>query len=113
MRVGGEASHVDIVHEIEEIARIDVMLRHQAGERGAVIVEEALLDAARLFRLAAYQAADIFAHALVDEREQVARGGVKAVVEVEHPRVDVGELGRQREELGMVNALAVAAASSK
>ena len=41
--------------------------------------------------IAAEQALDIGAHALVDQREQAGRRGIEAIVEVEDPVADVGE----------------------
>ena len=58
--------------EIEEFVRIDAVMRHQPGEGGAMFVEKALLDAARLDRVDAQQALDVVAHPLVDQLEQVA-----------------------------------------
>ena len=76
---------------VEEIVRIDAMLLHQPGERGAMLVEMRLLDPLRLDRVAVEQPLDIGAHALVDQLEQPGRGRIKAIVEVEDPVADVGE----------------------
>ena len=50
-RIGGEPGEIDVVDEIEKVVRIDAVLGHQPGERGAVSVEIALLNAPRLDRV--------------------------------------------------------------
>ena len=84
---------IDVVDEIEEVVRIDAVRRHQSGERGAVGVEIALLHPPRLGRIDAEQALDIVAHADVDQLEQVAAVRIEAVVEIEDPAFDMGEVG--------------------
>ena len=71
--------------------RIDVVVLHQPGERGASVVEVRLLHAARLDRVAIEQPLDVGAHALVDQVEQPARRRVEGIVEVEDPVADVGK----------------------
>ena len=77
----------------QEVMRIDIVLGHQPGERRPMLVEVAFLNSPRLDRIAAEQALDIPAHALVDQLEQLARGRIEAIVEVEDPVADVGEAG--------------------
>ena len=47
-RIGGQPGEIDVVDIIEEFVRLDPMFLHQPGEGGAVVAEEALLDAPRL-----------------------------------------------------------------
>ena len=79
--------------EIEEFVRVDADARHQPGEGGAMGVEIALLHPPRLGGIAAEQLLDIVAHADVDQLEQVGRGRIEAVVEIEDPAFDMGEVG--------------------
>ena len=73
--------------------RIDSVVAHQPGQRGAVRVEMFLLHAPGLRCIAIQQALDVGTHALVDEREEARGRGVEAIVEVEDPVLDVAELG--------------------
>ena len=95
-RIGGEPGEIDVVDEIEEVVRVDAMVRHQPGERGAVGVEIALLHPPRLDRVDAEQALDIVAHPHVDQLEQIAAVRIEAVVEIEDPAFDMGEVGVHR-----------------
>ena len=81
---------------VEEMVRVDVMAPHQPGERRAMLVEMRLLDPPRLDRIAAEQALDIGAHALVDQLEQAGRCRIEAIVEIEDPVADMGEGGSMR-----------------
>ena len=84
---------IDVVDEIEEMARLDAMIGHQPGERGAMGVEIILLHLARRHRVEADQLLDIEADPLVDQLEQVAAVRIEAVVEIEDPGVDMGKAG--------------------
>jgi hypothetical protein len=75
------------------MARIDSMRGHQAGQGRAVLVEIALLDPPGLIVIAADQLLDEGGHSDVDQREQVRRSRVKAVVEIEDPASDVRKGG--------------------
>jgi hypothetical protein len=68
------------------------MRRHQPGKGCAMLVKMLLLDAARLLRVAADEALDELAHPLVDQREQIRRGRIEAVVEIEDPALGHGEV---------------------
>jgi hypothetical protein len=59
-----------------------------------VVAEGALLHPPRFYRVAADELLDELAHANVDQLEQIRRGGVETVVEVENPGVDVPEWSR-------------------
>ena len=82
----------DVVDVGQEVVRVDLMLGHQPGQRGAVGMEMLLLHPPRLYGIAFQQALDVGAHALVDQREQAGRCRVQAIVEVEDPVADVAEL---------------------
>ena len=84
-------SHLDIVDAVEIVVRIDAVVGHQPGQRGAVGVEIALLDAPRLDRIDAETIGDIGAHPRVDLREQVRARRIQRVVEIENPVADMGE----------------------
>ena len=79
------------MHVIQEMVRVDLMLFHQSGERGAVGVEMGLLYPLRLDWIAAEQPFDIGAHPLVDQFEQAGGGRIEAIVEIEDPVADVAE----------------------
>src|SRR5215510_15277327 len=68
------------------------MQSHQAGERGAVLVVIELAHALRLFQRNAEARGDEIAHARVDLGEEIALGGIKRVVEVEDPGLDMAEV---------------------
>jgi len=70
------------------------MIAHQPRQSGAMLEEMLFLDSPRLDRVAAEQALDERAHPLVDQREQVRRGRIEAVVEIEDPAFDVRQ-GRE------------------
>ena len=67
------------------------MLFHQPGERRAMFVKMRLLDPPGFLESAIEQALDVGAHALVDQREEAGRGGIKAIIEIEDPIADVLE----------------------
>ncbi len=92
-RIGGQPREFAVVHEVEEFARVDSMVAHQPGERRAMFEEVRLLHPPRLDRIATQQALDIFAHADVDQLEQIAGRRIEAVVEVEDPAFDMGQSG--------------------
>jgi len=92
-RIGGDPGKIDVVDIIEEFVRIDAMIGHEAGEGRAMLVEETLLHPVRLGRVDAEQLLDIGAHAPVDQLEQVAAVRIEAVVEIEDPAFDMGEVG--------------------
>jgi hypothetical protein len=81
----------DGVDIVEELARIHLVMLHQAGERRSMLMEMGLLDALGFVRTASEQALDIGAHPLIDQRKQSRRRRVKAIVEIEDPISDVGE----------------------
>ena len=85
----------DLVHLVEELARVHAVVGHQAGQGGAVLVVVALLQRAGLDRPQADAALDEGLHAVVDQGEQVALGRIEGVVEVEDPGVDMGEIRGQ------------------
>jgi hypothetical protein len=66
---------------------------HQARKRGPRTVEVHLLDPARLRGVNAEKTLDIGGHPLVDQLEEPASRGIKAIVEIEDPIADVGETG--------------------
>ncbi len=81
----------DVVHVAHEMMRIDVVVLHQPGERGAAAVEVHLLDPPRLGCVHAKQPLDVRRHARVDQVEQLASGRIEAIIEVENPVADVGK----------------------
>ena len=91
-RICGQPGEVDVVHEVEEFARVDAVVAHQPGERRAVREEMPSAPAAPPPDRSE-QALDILAHAQVDQREQVAGRRIEAVVEVEDPAFDMGQSG--------------------
>ena len=88
-------SKIDVVHIVEEGLRRQVVHLHQAAERGAMFGVVALLDDLRLDGRNAEQIGDERRHALIDLGEQIAGGGIERVVEIEHPRIDMREVGRR------------------
>ncbi len=78
---------------VEKDGGIDLMLGHQPGQRGAVRMEIALLDAECLFAVHAQQVADEGGHALVDMREQIGARRIERIVQIEDPGVDMGKSG--------------------
>ncbi len=99
--------------EVEKLARVRSVAAHQPRQRGAVLVEVAFLDPPRLGAVAADQPPDEFPHADVDEREEVGRGGVKAVVEIEDPAIDVAERGQHPAPVGQSRPFSKMKASLK
>src|SRR6058998_1610406 len=81
----------------QKIVRIDAMLGHQAGERRAVRMKMRFLDAMRFFGIAAEQIFNELPHAYIDQREQIGRRRIEAVVQIEDPAVDMGKRGDHRE----------------
>ena len=81
----------NVVHVAHEMMRIDVVVLHQPGKRGAAAVEVHLLDPPRLGRVHAKQALDVRGHPLVDQVEQPASRRIETIVEVEDPVADVGK----------------------
>src|SRR5258707_9713994 len=75
--------------EVEEGAGRDAVMVHQPAQGRAVPAEIVLLQPLGLRRVDLQQVADEGADALVDLVEQVARGRVERVVEIEDPAVDV------------------------
>ena len=75
--------------EIEKVVRIDVMLRHQPGERGAMAKEIGLLDPPRLPPVSAEKPGDIVRHLGVDLREEIGARRVEGVVQIEDPGADM------------------------
>jgi hypothetical protein len=69
------------------------MLAHQAGERGAMLMEMRLLHTFGLDRVTAKQPRDVSAHSLVNQVEKAGRCRIEAIVEVEDPVRDVTEEG--------------------
>ena len=90
-RGGEHGAKIDVVHVIEKVLRRHAMQAHQPGQRGAVLVVIGLAQALRLFERNAETIGDELAHALVDLGEQIAVGRIERVVEIEHPRLDMGE----------------------
>ena len=91
----GQHVQIDVMDVGEIMMRIDMMLAHQPGERGAVRLEIAFLDAPRLDEVVDPESLrDIGRHPDVDQTEQVGRRRIERVVEVEDPGADVGERGR-------------------
>ncbi len=94
--VGLQHVHLDRMDIGEEVVRIDVMFRHQPGQRRAVAVEIVLLQPARLVPRQLQQPRDIIGHPLVDLREQVRARRIERVVQIEDPGVDMGERRQHR-----------------
>ena len=82
---------VDVVHVVEERLRLHAVHLHHAGQRGAELAIVGFLQIARVGVRHVEEAGDELAHAVIDLGEQVARGRIKRVVEVEHPHARVGE----------------------
>ena len=68
-----------------EVARIDAMVAHQPGQRGAVAIPVGLAQARRFVLVDAEMPLDVFPHRAVDVRKDVRRRVVEGVVEVEQP----------------------------
>src|SRR3990170_3680516 len=90
-RGGGDRAQIDVMHIVEEGVGRDVMEAHQSSKGGAVLVVIGLAQSLRVFERDAEAVGDELAHAPVDLGEQIAIGGVEGVVEIEHPRLDMGE----------------------
>ena len=77
---------MDIVHEFD---RIDAMLDHQAAQRRAVALEERAPELGRRLGIELEPGRDVRAHARRDLREEIGRGRIERVVEIENPGVDL------------------------
>ncbi|MNE52882.1 hypothetical protein D3C80_1475780 [compost metagenome] len=77
----------------QEVVRVDLIMHHQAGQRGAVIMQIAALQAQRLGRLQTRGPNHILVDALLDLFQELAFRRVEGVVEIEHPGPDVAQVG--------------------
>ena len=81
---------------VQEMARIDVVVAHQAEKRGAVASPIVLPELRRGGFVEVKMAADVVAHRPADVRENVRAGVVEGVVEIEKPSAWAGnDLVRQ------------------
>jgi hypothetical protein len=97
------------VHIVEEFIRLDAVLHHETAQRRAVADVEVFLDRVCIGVADREQPGDKVPDPIVDLANQVRVRGLKRIVEVEHPRIDVGEVlggdavqsrGRWRHEHG-------------
>src|SRR5690606_31855672 len=82
-----------VVHLGQEVVRVDLIVQHQPGQGGAVVVQITLLHAQGLARRQARGAHHILVDALLDLRQELAFRRVEGVVEVEHPGPHVAQVG--------------------
>ena len=86
---GRNRRDVDLMHEIEEGVRIDVVMGHQPAQACAVLAEITLLQVARRRLLQPQQLFDEKPDAAIDLREEIAARRIERVVEIEDPVGDV------------------------
>ncbi|MPL94886.1 hypothetical protein SDC9_41045 [bioreactor metagenome] len=91
-RIGAERVEGDVVHLGEVGHRVEPVLVHQPGERGAVKAPVMVAQPVRLAAVDAERAHDIFGHLHLDLGEETGLGRVQGVVEVEHPVGDMCEI---------------------
>src|SRR5947209_18739439 len=82
---------IDLVNEIEKIVRLHSVQRHEASHRGAEAVVIILLQPERLLLRDFKEVCDVVPNALVHLLPQVHMMGIKRVVEIEHPGLDMAE----------------------
>ena len=87
-----DVGHINVVDKIEKLVRINIMMFHQAAQRGAVVVKEILLHTPRLDRIDSEQSRDIVTHALINLGKQIDARVIKGIVEIENPGADAGEV---------------------
>ncbi len=92
-RVRLDGGMVDVVDVFQEIVGRDAVFDHQAAQRRAVATVVILLEEARVFQRKIEKAPDKFLDAGIDLLEQRDVARIERVVEIEHPRIDVGEAG--------------------
>ena len=86
-----EHVHLDIMDEGEEFVRVDVMFRHQPGQRRAMGQKILLLKTMRGGVVDVETIGDIGRHLRGDAREQHRTRRVQRVVEIENPVADMAE----------------------
>ena len=96
---GVRGAEIDVVHELQERVRVDLVQLDEAGQRRAVVVVVALLQVAGMLQRQIEVLGDEGAHALVDLGEQVAGRRVERVVEIEHPHAGIVEAAPRRRRL--------------
>ncbi len=91
-RVLRDDREIDAVDVVEEGRRVDAVHVHQPAQCRAVLAEPGLLQPLRLVEIDPQQLGDELAHAAMDLIEEVARGRVERVVEIEDPALDGSEI---------------------
>ena len=95
LRVGAQPRAVDVMGEGEEVRRFGRAFVDEPAQRRAMALIVIMLQLARREPVKAAQAHQVQRDALVDLRPQPAVGGIKRVVEIEHPGRDMTEFGQE------------------
>ena len=93
-RVGLERRMVDRMHELQEIVRMQSVLRHQPAQRGAIAPVIILLHPERLLGADLEKIADEIPDSCIDLLPQIQVMWVQRVVEIEHPGLDPSKSAR-------------------
>ena len=87
---------IDLMHDFEELVRLEPVLLHQAAQRRAIAPVIVLLQPERLFVGDFEEIDDVVADAHVDLLPEIEVMRIKRVVEIEHPGLDMAEIRARR-----------------
>lgn len=88
----GQDRNVYIMHIIKKIRRIDIMIFHQPVKGRSIFVKVVFLQLLGVAGLHIQAIRDKLPHLLVNLRKKIAAWGIKRVVQIENPVVNVREL---------------------